>query len=119
MNIHKKIENSPEKVVTNGQRRKWSVEGPIELAKESEPVNDKPISTAFEIPITPPAKNSALKTPLRRPKVPKAPRPHSIHVDRSPSSQMSVRARRSSESNEQDENRPPVGILKTKTGARQ
>ena len=93
------------------RRSKWSTEGPIQFATEPTDHNG-PNPTAFEIPITPPSKSTS-KSPLRRNKTttPKAPRPHTIHVDGGGDvPHITSRPRTNSDSNEQDENKPPVSL---------
>ena len=113
------LENQPEsvaKTVTKTQRRsQWSQDGPVQLAtmgaasEELETDSTERAATAFDIPITPPSRQE--NSPLRRKKVQKNPRPHTIHVDGGGDVRLPApRPRTNSDSNEQDENKPPVRI---------
>merc|ERR1712142_270910 len=111
------LENQPEsvaKTVTKTQRRsQWSQDGPVQLAtmgaasEELETDSTERAATAFDIPITPPSRQE--NSPLRRKKVQKNPRPHTIHVDGGGDVRLHApRPRTNSDSNEQDENKPPT-----------
>jgi len=107
------LEHQPESaantVIKTQRRSQWCQDGPVQLATMNEPETDSTerAATAFDIPITPPSRQE--NSPLRRKKVQKNPRPHTIHVDGGGDVRLPApRPRTNSDSNEQDENKPPT-----------
>ena len=104
-------EDSTDTITIRTRRSRWSAQEPIECAPLAwtEPAYRAPNPAAYEIPFS----KSTTKSPLRQNKTatPKAPRPHTIHVDGGGDVPLiSSRPRTNSDSNEQDENKPPVSL---------
>jgi len=110
-----------EEQIKNRSRGRWDTEEKVTLAtgnqspkqnNENNTSHDEP-SMAFEIKISPTKKPNSQSSPvsLRQKTKPNVPRPHTVHLERStvsPEKEDEERTRTFSDSQEQDENKPPA-----------
>lgn len=110
-----------EEQIKNRSRGRWDTEEKVTLAtgnqspkqnNENNTSHDEP-SMAFEIKMSPTKKPNSQSSPvsLRQKTKPNVPRPHTVHLERStvsPEKEDEERTRTFSDSQEQDENKPPA-----------